>query len=94
MELANFLVVAAQIVACDSHQACVVRFGLKCTDANPSCGPTEQGIMLEISEMDGFGAIWIDSDAFENSDFRPWRTRALDLEIWKIGAPGTENPRF
>ena len=35
------------------------------TDANPAFGPTEQGIMLEMSELDRFGAIWIDSDTFE-----------------------------
>ena len=65
------------------------------TDANPAFGPTEQGIMLEMSELDRLGAIWIDSDTFEkNSDFRPWRTRAPDLKIWFFGAPGTENPRF
>ena len=35
------------------------------TDANPAFGPAEQGIMLEMSEIDQFGAIWIDSDTFE-----------------------------
>ena len=35
------------------------------TDANPAFGPAEQGIMLEMSELDRFGAIWIDSDTFE-----------------------------
>ena len=35
------------------------------TDANPAFGPTEQGNMLEMSELDRFGAIWIDSDTFE-----------------------------
>ena len=35
------------------------------TDANPAFAPAEQGIMLEISEIDRFGAIWIDSDTFE-----------------------------
>ena len=39
------------------------------TDANPAFGPTEQGIMLEMSELDSFGAIWIDSDAFEKFRF-------------------------
>ena len=39
------------------------------TDANPALGPTEQGIMLEMSESDRFGAIWIDSDTFENFRF-------------------------
>ena len=39
------------------------------TDANPAFGPTEQGIMLELSELDQFGAIWIDSDTFENFRF-------------------------
>ena len=49
------------------------------TDANPAFGPTEQGIMLEMSDLDRFGAIWIDSDTFEkielltleNQSFRP-----------------------
>ena len=50
------------------------------TDANPAFGPTEQGIMPEMSEIDRFGAIWIDSDTFENMDVRPWRTRALELK--------------
>ena len=35
------------------------------TDTNPAFGPTEQGIRLEMSETDRFGAIWIDSDTFE-----------------------------
>ena len=35
------------------------------TDANPAIGPAEQRIMLEMSEIDRFGAIWIDSDTFE-----------------------------
>ena len=39
------------------------------TDANPAFGPTEQGIMLEMNEMDRFGSIWIDSDTFENLRF-------------------------
>ena len=39
------------------------------TDANPAFGPTEQGIMLEMIEIDRFGAIWIDSDTFENFRF-------------------------
>ena len=39
------------------------------SDANPAFGPTEQGIMLELSELDRFGAIWIDSDTFENFRF-------------------------
>ena len=39
------------------------------TDANPAFGPTEQGIMLEMSELDRFGAIWIDSDTFEQFRF-------------------------
>ena len=33
--------------------------------ANPAFGPAEQGIMLEMSELDRFGTIWIDSDTFE-----------------------------
>ena len=39
------------------------------TDANPAFGPAEQGIMLEMSELDRFGAIWIDSDTFEKIRF-------------------------
>ena len=39
------------------------------TDANPAFGSTEQGIMLEMSEIDRFGAIWIDSDTFEKIEF-------------------------
>ena len=39
------------------------------TDANPAFGPTEQGIMLEMSELDRFGAIWIDSETFEKFRF-------------------------
>ena len=35
------------------------------TDEIPAFGPTEQDIMLEMSEIDRFGAIWIDSDTFE-----------------------------
>ena len=35
-------------------------------DANPAFGPAEQGIVLEMSRLDRFGAIWIDSDTFEN----------------------------
>ena len=34
-------------------------------DRGAAFGPTEQGIMLEMSELDRFGAIWIDSDTFE-----------------------------
>ena len=39
------------------------------TDANPAFGPAEQGIMLEMSELDRFGAIGIDSDTFEKFRF-------------------------
>ena len=39
------------------------------TDANPAFGPAEQGIMLEMSDLDRFGAIWIDSDTFEKLKF-------------------------
>ena len=35
------------------------------TDANPAFCPIEQGIRLEMSEIDRLGAIWIDSDIFE-----------------------------
>ena len=55
------------------------------TDANPAFGPTEQGIMLEMSELDRFGAIWTDSDTFEkiemltleNQSFRPQNSKNL-----------------
>ena len=39
------------------------------TDANPAFGPTELGIMLEMRELDQFGAIWIDSDTFQKFKF-------------------------
>ena len=39
--------------------------GLATTDTNPACAPTSRGIMLEMSEIDRFGAIGIDSDTFE-----------------------------
>ena len=53
------------------------------TDANPAFGPAEQGIRPEMSEIDRFGAIWIDSDTFEknicltleNQSFRPSMAR-------------------
>ena len=65
------------------------------TDANPAFGPTEQGIMLELSDLlidsKRFGSIPTHS---KNFDFRPWRTRALELKNLVFGALGTENPRF
>ena len=39
------------------------------TDAKSTFGLAEQGIMLEMSELDQVGAIWIDSDTFENFRF-------------------------
>ena len=63
-------------------------------DANPAFGPAEQGIMIEMSEIDRFGAIWIDSDTFEKIEFRSWQTRALELKNLAWGAPGTENQNF
>ena len=49
-----------------ANRPCSVCHGdMALTDANPAFGPTEQGIMLELSELDRFGAIWIDSDTFE-----------------------------
>ena len=54
------------------------------TDANPAFGPTEQGIMLEMSELDRFGAIWIDSDTFERIDF-------LTLENQCFGPQNSRN---
>ena len=60
------------------------------TDANPAFGPTEQGNMLEMSELDRFGAIWIDSDTFEKN----WNFDAGEpelqtskfgfLELWEL----------
>ena len=56
----------------------IIRGSLGQNDAKGGYGPnrrkpriwlTEQGIMLEMSELDRFGAIWIDSDTFENLDF-------------------------
>ena len=64
------------------------------TDANPAFGPAEQGKMLEMSRLDRFGAIWIDSDTFEKIGILTLANRAPDLKIWFFGAPGTENPRF
>ena len=62
------------------------------TDANPAFGPTEQGIMLEMSEIDRLGAIWIDSDTFEkigiltlaNQSSRPQNFGFLELRELKI----------
>ena len=39
------------------------------TDANPAFGPTEQVIMLEMSDLERFGTIWMDSDTFEKIRF-------------------------
>ena len=47
----------------------VCRSGQDLDNANPAFGPTEQGIMLEMSEIDRVGSIWIDSDTFEKNDF-------------------------
>ena len=53
------------------------------TDANPAFGPTEQGIMLEMSEIDRFGAIWIDSGTFEkNRIFDPGKPELRSSKIW------------
>ena len=53
------------------------------TDANPAFGPAEQGIMLQMSDMDRFGANGIDSDTFEkielltleNQSFKPQNSK-------------------
>ena len=52
------------------------------TDANPAFGPTEHGIKLEMSELDRFGAIWIDSDTFEK------------IEIFDPGEPELQTLKF
>ena len=50
-----------------AHPSPVTQRGdMALTDANPAFGPTEQGIMLEMSELGRFGASWIDSETFEN----------------------------
>ena len=41
------------------------------TDANPAFCPAEQGIMLEMSKINRFGVIWIDSDTLKNCIFDP-----------------------
>ena len=51
--------------------------------ANPTFGPAEQGGMLEMSELNRFPAIGIDSDTFEkfgfltleNQSFRPQNSK-------------------
>ena len=53
------------------------------TDANPAFGPTEQGIMLEMSESDQFRAIWIDSETFEKSEL--WELKIRYFELSKNG---------
>ena len=53
------------------------------TDANPAFGPAEQGIMLEMNEIDRFEAIWIDSDTFENFRFPTLANPVLrSSKIW------------
>ena len=64
------------------------------TDANPAFGLAEQGIMLEMSRLDRFGAIWIDSDTFENFRFSTLANRAPELKKLVFGTPGTEFSRF
>ena len=58
------------------------------TDANLAFGPTEQGIMLEMSELDRCGAIWIDSDTFANLRFSTMEnpsSRAQKSGLWSSG---------
>ena len=65
------------------------------TDANPAFGPTEQGIMLEMSGLDQFGAIWIDSDTFENFGFSTLANPSSGAQKFVFfGALGTEISRF
>ena len=53
------------------------------TDANPAFGPTEQVIVLEITEIDRFGAIWIDSVTFEKKlIFEPGEPELRSSKIW------------
>ena len=64
------------------------------TDANPAFGPTEQGIMLEMSEIDRFGAIWIDSDTFEKIEIfysgepELRSSKIWFWELWELKIPG------
>ena len=79
-----------------ANRPCSVCHGdMALTDAKPAFGPTEQGILLEMSDLlidsERFGSI---PTHLKNSDFRPWRTRAPELKNLVFGAPGTENPRF
>ena len=60
------------------------------TDANPAFGPTEQVIMLEMSEIDRFGAIWIDSDTFENFTFLTLELRELNIRDFEGSRNGAE----
>ena len=58
------------------------------TDANPTFGPIEQEIMLEMSELDQFRAIWIDSDTFENFRFTTLAnpsSEAQKSDFWSSG---------
>ena len=57
-------------------------------DANPAFGLSEQGTMLEMSELDQFGAIWIDSDTFEKFRFSSLANpsyRAQKSVFWSSG---------
>ena len=58
------------------------------TDANPAFGPAEQGIMLEMSEIDRFGAIWIDSDTFENFRFSTLANPSSGAKKSGLGSSG------
>ena len=58
------------------------------TDANPAFGPAEQGIMLEMGEIDRCGAIWIDSDTFEQIGILTLAnqsSRPQNLVFWSSG---------
>ena len=58
------------------------------TDANPAFGPTEQGKMLGMSELDRFGAIWTDSDTFEKIEILTLEnqsSRPQNLVFWSSG---------
>ena len=58
------------------------------TDANPAFGPAEQGIRFEMSELDRFGAIWIDSDTFEKIEFLTLENQSFRPQISKNRSSG------
>ena len=71
-----------------------LRGDMALTDENLAFGPAEQGIRLEMSRLDRFGAIWIDSDTFEKIGILTLENQSSRPQNLVFGAPGTENPRF